>query len=94
MWPTAVLIFITVVILTVWSVLYGLDWEREIIDPVTGESIAFCHGDSTSIWLISCIPITILPILLVGYMAWKTKVRAPVVRKRSLLLIMPVFQFL
>lgn len=76
-WPTVVLLLITVVFLAVWSVLYGLDWERIVVNPETGESVGSCRGDSSTIWLVSGIPITLLPILLVGYMAWKTKVRVP-----------------
>ena len=59
--------------LSVWTALYGFEWERETLNEDTGESIAFCAGDSSSLYLVACLPVVVVPTVMAACMAWKTK---------------------
>lgn len=72
-WPTAILFVSAIVIMSLWNALDPLTWERTIIDPITEESIGQCNSDHFAAWLGPLIGIMVIPAVLTGFMAWKTR---------------------
>jgi len=73
LWPFLVLVGLTVLILGLWTGLDPLEWEREVINDVTGESIGQCQSDTIVAFIVPLILVLLVPTLLTGYMAWCTK---------------------
>jgi hypothetical protein len=71
--PCLILDGLCLICFSIWTATFCFGWARITIDEGSGESIGFCEGDRTSLWLLSCVPIMIIPTALVTYMAWKTK---------------------
>lgn len=73
MWPFAVLALTALLVLALWTGLDPLMWTRVEIDPWTGESTAYCQSPQTLAFAIPLGVIMLIPTLLTGFMAWKTK---------------------
>jgi len=73
LWPFLLLVALTVLILSLWTGLDPLKWEREEINSITGESIGQCQGEVMVAFLVPLIIVLLIPALLTGYMAWCTK---------------------
>lgn len=71
-WPSAFLIFVAIVLLTLWTVLEGFSWVRIEIDEVSGESIGKCQGVNSVAWFTPIFLLVVIPFLLTFYMAYKT----------------------
>ena len=72
-WPMAVLVACAVVVLSLWTALDGLDWTRKVINEETGESIGQCSGDHSGAYIGTLVGLMLIPIILTGFMAYKTK---------------------
>jgi hypothetical protein len=70
-WPLAIFFVAAVVVLTVWTVVDARIWEREEINPETGESIGQCSSSES--FFIPLAFLIIIPMIMTGVMAWKTK---------------------
>jgi hypothetical protein len=69
-WPLVLLFLAAVIVLAVWTAVDKRTWERTEINDETGESIGPCSRPNTPI------PFTflmLLPAVMTGVMAWKTK---------------------
>jgi len=73
LWPFVALTALTVLILSLWTGLDPLKWEREAINSITGESIGQCQCDNIMAFLAPLIAVMLIPTLLTAYMAWRTK---------------------
>jgi 7 transmembrane sweet-taste receptor of 3 GCPR/Receptor family ligand binding region len=73
MWPFAVLALAALLVLALWTGLDPLMWTRVEIDPWTGESTAYCQSPNTLAFAIPLGILMLIPTLLTGIMAWKTK---------------------
>jgi hypothetical protein len=72
-WPFAMLSFLTLVILSVWTAMDSLQWIRVELNESTGESIGRCQSDHISAFLVPLVVLVLIPTVLTGFMAWKTK---------------------
>ena len=72
-WPSLVLVVLALIILSIWSAIDPLVWEREEIDTETGESIGSCNCDHLTAFLLPLIIVMIIPTFLTGLMAWRTR---------------------
>jgi hypothetical protein len=72
-WPLAILTFIKLMILSLWTALDSLHWSRVEINEITGESIAECQSKHMSAFLGTLVVVMLIPTFLTAYMAWKTK---------------------
>jgi hypothetical protein len=71
-WPVIALVLAAFVVLSLWTALDPLQWERIEIDHITGESVGTCQ--SNNIWAF-CVPlmlIILIPVLLAAFMSYKT----------------------
>jgi len=71
-WPMVVLVVCAFTVLSVWTAVDGLEWTREITDD-TGESIGKCDGDNVGAYTGVIAALMLIPTLLTGFMAYKTK---------------------
>jgi gamma-aminobutyric acid type B receptor len=71
--PSLLLVLTAVIILCVWTAVDPLRWQRQVIDDVTGESIARCHADSILVFAVALLCVMLVPTLLTEWMAWTTK---------------------
>jgi hypothetical protein len=73
-WPATLLAVSALLVLSSWT---GLDdslgWHREEINEITGESIGECHFDHMTAFLAPLVVLMVLPTIMTGVMAWKTK---------------------
>jgi hypothetical protein len=72
-WPSLVLFAIALLILGLWTGLDPMQWVREEINDVTGESIAQCQSHEMMAYVIPLVVVMLIPTLLTAYMAWRTK---------------------
>lgn len=72
-WPVAALAISALAVLSVWTAIDPFQWERVVIDDVTGESIGECRSDHMTAFLAPLVTLMIIPTILTGFMAWKTK---------------------
>jgi hypothetical protein len=72
-WPTAVLAVLALLVLSIWTGLDSFKWERDEINALTGESIGECRSDHMTAFLSALVVLMVIPTILVGGMAWKTK---------------------
>lgn len=72
-WPSAMLMLAALTILTFWQVVDPLKWARVELDEVTGESIGQCDSVTMRYYIIVLAIVMIIPSLLTGLMAWKTR---------------------
>jgi hypothetical protein len=92
-WPFAMLAFLTVVILSVWTALDSLQWNRVELNESTGESIGRCQSDQIAAFLVPLVVLLLIPTVLTGCMAWKTKDIDEVYSESQWIFIMIVSQF-
>jgi len=71
-WPMLVLVVCAVIVLSVWTAVDGLKWTREILND-TGESIGKCDGDNVGVYIGIIAALMLIPTILTGLMAYKTK---------------------
>ena len=67
--PFAILLVLTVIILTVTTIVAPVEWERDVIDEETGASMGRCGEDGSGIVILLMIIITIMA----GCYAWRTR---------------------
>jgi len=72
-WPSAGLIVAALVVLTVWTAAYPMVWEREEVNEDTGDSMGKCTGEHSGAFIGVLLVLMLIPTLLTGFMAWKTK---------------------
>lgn len=72
-WPSAILFVAAIAILSLWTGLDSMTWERSETDSVTGESTAKCQSDHFAAFMVPLVFLMLLPSLLTTVMAWKTK---------------------
>jgi hypothetical protein len=70
-WPLVLLFLSAVIILSVWTAVDTRTWERTEINDETGESIGQCSR--SDYFLVPLIFLMLLPTVMTGVMAWKTK---------------------
>jgi hypothetical protein len=70
-WPLVLLFLAAVIVLAVWTAVDKRTWERTEINDETGESIGQCSR--SDVFLIPLIFLMLLPTVMTGVMAWKTK---------------------
>jgi hypothetical protein len=63
----------TLIILAIWTAVSPIEWVREEVDDITGESFGRCRGEHVTAWFAPISVIMIIPIALTFVMAWKTK---------------------
>ena len=63
----------TLIILVAWTAVSPIEWVREEVDDITGESFGRCRGEHVAEWFAPISVILIIPIALTFVMAWKTK---------------------
>jgi hypothetical protein len=74
-WPATILAVLALLVLSIWT---GLDdsslvWSRKEINEITGESIGECNSDHMTGFLAPLVVLMVLPTIMTGVMAWKTK---------------------
>jgi hypothetical protein len=72
-WPTAILASLALFVLSMWTGLDAFQWEREEVNEVTGESIGQCVSDHMGSFLAPLVILMLIPTIMTGYMAYKTK---------------------
>jgi hypothetical protein len=72
-WPSAILFVAAIAVLSLWTGLDSMTWQRAEIDSDTGASIAQCQSDHLAGFMIPLVVLMLLPSLLTAVMAWKTK---------------------
>jgi hypothetical protein len=72
-WPSAILAVLALFVLSMWTGLDPFQWEREETNDVTGESIGQCQSDHMGSFLAPLVILMIIPTIMTGYMAWRTK---------------------
>jgi gamma-aminobutyric acid type B receptor len=72
-WPFAMLTFVILVVLSLWTALDSLQWIRVELDESTGESIGGCESEQIFAFLVPLAVLVLIPTVLTGCMAWKTK---------------------
>ena len=72
-WPMALLVLAALIILCLWTIIDPLRHSREEINDITGESIARCEGDYTFAFVGPLVVIMLIPTVLTGIMAYRTK---------------------
>jgi hypothetical protein len=63
----------TLIILAIWTAISPIEWVREEVDDITGESFGRCQGENVAKWFTPIVVIMIISIALTLIMAWKTK---------------------
>jgi hypothetical protein len=71
--PMSALIAFALAILAIWTLVDPLQWQRREIDIFTGETFASCESDKAWVFLVPEIILILIPVVLTGTMAWKTK---------------------
>jgi hypothetical protein len=69
-WPSAILMIISLALLTAWTAHDALQWVRVELDEVTGESIGQCDCDTMVYYIIALAVVMMIPSLLTCLMAW------------------------
>lgn len=73
LWPMAILCLAAILVLSLWTGLDPLTWERVVLNDATGETIGLCHSDSMAAYLTPLVIVMVIPALLTLIMAWKTR---------------------
>ncbi|KAL7580733.1 hypothetical protein ACA910_001017 [Epithemia clementina (nom. ined.)] len=71
--PMIALFMASIFILVLWTVLDPLKWDRRELNEQTGESIGQCQSKNIGAYVGPLLAIMIIPTLLTGLMAYKTK---------------------
>lgn len=72
-WPMFILIFSALIVLTLWTILDPLAWIRVEVDSITLESIGECTSDHYAAFVAPLALLIVIPMIVTGYFAWKTK---------------------
>lgn len=72
-WPMGILIISVLIVLSLWTALEPLHWNRVEINDFTGASIGQCDSKNTLAFIIPLACIALIPTVLTMLMAWKTK---------------------
>jgi hypothetical protein len=73
LWPFVVLVVVALVILSLWTGIDPLYWDRKEIDATTGESEAFCRSRHLFAFAAPLVAVMLIPAVLTGLMAHRTK---------------------
>ena len=73
LWPTFVMLFSILLVLTLFTAIEGFYWRRVEIDVTTGESYGSCAAQNSVPYLIPGLFLVLAPTALTIYIAWKTK---------------------
>jgi len=71
--PFVAMVICAILVLSVWTAVSPLTWERTVIDDFTGESIGSCTSEHSTAFLVPLACIMILSTVLAAIMAWRTK---------------------
>lgn len=71
--PMVVLLLLDLLVLSLWTALDPLVWNREEIDSETGESIGECVSEHTIVKWVVLVLLMLIPMGMTEYFAWKTK---------------------
>lgn len=72
-WPMAACLCMAILILTCWTVIDPLLWDRKVLDEDSGESIGQCESDSLYAYTIPVLVAVLIPAGMTSFMAYKTK---------------------
>jgi len=72
-WPMSMLVLAAIALLSIWSGVDSLKWERVVTNDITGESFGQCKCDTIGAFLGPLVAIMLIPTILTAVMAWKTK---------------------
>ena len=72
LWPCTLLLLFVLICLIVWTVEGDYGWERQITDPISGESVGRCNGANSDSYFAPIYALSFVPIVLACVMAWKT----------------------
>jgi hypothetical protein len=71
--PMSALIVFALAILAIWTIVDPLQWERREINIDTGETFASCESEKAWVFLVPELILILIPVVMTGTMAWKTK---------------------
>lgn len=71
--PFVAMIISAIIVLSVWTAIDPLTWDRQTINDFTGETYGACQSDHSLAFLIPLACIMVLSTVLAAIMAWKTK---------------------
>lgn len=71
--PTIILMLVATGVLLVWTIVDPLRWDREELDPITGESFGRCYSNSRTYFGVALGVVLAIPSVLVSIMAYKCK---------------------
>jgi hypothetical protein len=71
-WPMALLFLVAVALLITMTIVAPLEYERVVIDPLTGASIGRCNSDKFTAFILPLSMVMLIPTIMTGFMAWKT----------------------
>jgi gamma-aminobutyric acid type B receptor len=72
-WPLLILVLMAFLILSLWTGLDPLRWQRIILNEATGETIGQCDSDQMAVFVLPLAVVMAAPAILTCWMAWKTK---------------------
>lgn len=72
-WPFVLLLLSGVAVLTAWTAIDPLQWERKELDSETGESIGRCNSHDMAGFLVPLVIVMLVPAGLTLFMSWKTR---------------------
>jgi len=72
-WPSIIFVLLALIVLSLWTALSPLEWERTETNAVTGESIGKCSSEHIMSFVAPLIIIMLIPTILTLVLAWKTK---------------------
>ena len=72
-WPMGILMVTVLVILSLWTIIDPLRWNRVEVNEFTGESIGKCETESGLVFVGPLIIVMLIPTVMTCCMAYKTK---------------------
>lgn len=72
-WPMLVLILLDLLLLSLWTALDPLVWQRTETNDDTGESIGQCGCEYHGVFIAILWVLLLIPAVMTGFFAWKTK---------------------
>ena len=63
----------TFVVMSVWTATDDVQWKRVEINSYNGDSIGKCYSDHMGIFILAIALVALVPLVLTGVMAWKTR---------------------
>jgi len=72
-WPFALMVVTALLVLSLWTGLDPLEWVRVETNEDSGESVGQCNCENLAAYITPLALVTVIPMLLTGLMAWKTK---------------------